>query len=216
MKTMGKCQSGGRLGGACWPDVFGFDVGGSAETCLVRMPASFDFNGDGSADRAAFASDSQPFGSPDKIQSADLNGDACADIVELVDASPPPSSHRARLPSTRRVPVLTWWFLRAQRRQEHWPSAVVQVGCDRQELHTWSFAESNTKGIVGTNEKADQFGSAVAIGRGLTGANSYDVIVGTPYENVGSGSMPLRSRSRTYRRRFTAPTPSQPPMVRGR
>lgn len=46
--------------------------------------------------------------------------------------------------------------------------------------------DQNTKGVVGTNEKGDRFGGSLDIGRGLTQANSYDIIIGTPLENVGS------------------------------
>ena len=76
----------------------------------------------------------------------------------------------------------------------------------------------NTKGIVGTNEKDDQFGSAVAIGRGLTGANSYDVIVGTPYENVGSvvdaGSVTVANFSKAVYRTYTQSTSKVPGKVK--
>lgn len=329
----------------------------AAETCPVGVPGSFDFNGDGSADLAAFVNGSQPFGLPDRIQSADLNGDACADIVELVDNSTvawtlgspdgldtasrqvievqgeegsafiesvaamrqgdksqiiaatmcsqdagcsdpyldvvtldaegglasrhrigtgapdgddladvsaddgvvvvgygesnqalvftsdgtAPSGLAYRTKITQDSPGVPgssedgdYFGLSVAVRDGYLAvgvpgettSGVKRTG--RVQLFKWdatakSFTpgrslSQNTKGIVGTNEKDDQFGSAVAIGRGLTGANSYDVIVGTPYENVGSvvdaGSVTVANFSKAVYRTYTQSTSKVPGKVK--
>lgn len=46
----------------------------------------------------------------------------------------------------------------------------------------------NSAGVPGSNEFEDQFGWAVAVGRGITRAGSYDVVVGTRDEDVGKRS----------------------------
>ncbi len=65
--------------------------------------------------------------------------------------------------------------------------------------------QQNTRGVVGTNEKEDQFGSTVQVTRGLTARGSFDIAIGT-HESVGkargAGSVTVanftEARYRTY------------------
>lgn len=46
--------------------------------------------------------------------------------------------------------------------------------------------DQGTKGVPGKNETKDGFGSSLVIGTGLTATDSYDILIGTPGENVSS------------------------------
>ena len=66
-----------------------------------------------------------------------------------------------------------------------------QVQLLRWDAATTAFAplralHQGTARVPGTNETGDHFGSTLAIARGLTAAGSWDVVIGTPDENVGS------------------------------
>jgi hypothetical protein len=71
-----------------------------------------------------------------------------------------------------------------------------------------------TAGVPGTDEKADHFGAAVAVTRGLTAAGSYDIAIGAPDENVGSkvnaGSITVANFTRKLFRTCTASTKGVP------
>jgi hypothetical protein len=69
--------------------------------------------------------------------------------------------------------------------------ATGQVQLLRWNAATTSFeplraVHQGSAGVPGTNETGDHFGGALAIARGLTAAGSWDVVIGTPDENVGS------------------------------
>ncbi len=74
--------------------------------------------------------------------------------------------------------------------------------------------DQNTKGVVGTNESRDYFGTAVVIARGLTATSSYDVVIGTPFERVGSataaGAFTVASFTKPTYRTYTQNTKGVP------
>lgn len=75
----------------------------------------------------------------------------------------------------------------------------------------------NTKGVPGSNEKNDNFGSELLVTRGLTGGDSYDIVVGTPREDVGSrtdaGSVTVANFSRSVYRTYTQNSAGMPGTV---
>lgn len=77
--------------------------------------------------------------------------------------------------------------------------------------------DQGTKGVPGTNEKKDRFGSVLTIARGLTAAGSYDVVVGTPNETVGNaryaGSVTIGSFTKATYRTYTQNTKGVPDKV---
>lgn len=87
---------------------------------------------------------------------------------------------------------------------------VAQAG--RVQLFRWDPAtaafrpgrslDQNTPGVPGTNERNDRFGGVLAIARGLTGAGSYDVVVGVPNEDAGT----IRSAGAVTVASFTSST----------
>nr|WP_300141438.1 VCBS repeat-containing protein [Propionicimonas sp.] len=89
----------------------------------------------------------------------------------------------------------------------------------RWKASTRSFASvraisQGTRGVVGTNESGDRFGSTLAIARGLTGSGSYDVIIGASHENVGSigdaGSVTVANVTKARYRTYTQNTKGVP------
>lgn len=329
----------------------------AAETCGDGPPVSFDFNGDDRPDLAAFTGDAAVYGSPVEVQSADLNGDKCADLIDHtknvvtwvlgspsgVDASTAQTiqvgepegegwfdgvvamredgvtriiaatdcdyevgcnspfldvvtldaagkqDHRDRVSlagklsnsAERYIPLAaddgvlvvgdsdgqefyvyvsgddpSGFVFSAEINQESpgvpgksgtanggdlfgaalalrdgylavgvpWENVDGVADAGRVQLFRWnettkSFVpgrsiDQGTKGVVGTNEKADRFGSSLAIGVGLTGSGSYDVIVGSPDENVGSavnaGSVTVLNYSKVIYRTYTQSTSNVP------
>lgn len=333
----------------------------AAEGCEAGPPVSYDFNGDGNPDLAAFNGDTAGFGSPVEVQSVDLNGDVCADLLDhsgtkltwmlgsptglaldtaqgadayqgggaavfddvvamrqgnvtriiastdcadidgcrspfldviTLDADAMPDE-RNRISLEEKVSKSTEQFIplaaddgvvvvgnphgekvqvfvagddpsglvySTQLDQEtpgvpgastgsgtgdSFGSSVAlregylavgvpgeKVGsvaaAGRVQLFRWDTASKSftpgrsihqgTTGVPGANEKADHFGASLAIGAGLTAANSYDVIVGAPDENVGSvvnaGSVTVLNHSKAIYRTYTQSTKYVPGAVK--
>ena len=64
----------------------------------------------------------------------------------------------------------------------------------------------NTKGVPGSNEKNDQFGSSLAIARGLTAKNSYDILIGAQEsygKRANAGSVTVANFTKKLFRAYT-------------
>lgn len=76
----------------------------------------------------------------------------------------------------------------------------------------------STKGVPGSNETGDNFGSSLAIARGLTGTDSYDIIIGAPNEDVGSvkdaGTVTVANFTKARYRSYTQATSKVPGSVK--
>jgi len=72
--------------------------------------------------------------------------------------------------------------------------------------HAYRPISQNTSGVPDKNEEGDAFGMDVAIGRGLTEKNSYDIVIGSQ-ESVGSidyaGSVTVANFSKSLYRAYT-------------
>lgn len=89
-------------------------------------------------------------------------------------------------------------------------AGVVQPIRWNESSHSWTAYRAihqGTAGVPGTNETGDGFGSTVLVTRGLTGAGSWDIAIGTPAEKIGSargaGSVTVANFTKKVFRTFT-------------
>jgi len=89
-------------------------------------------------------------------------------------------------------------------------AGLVQPVRWNESSHSWTAyraVHQGTAGVTGTNETGDGFGSTVLVTRGLTGAGSWDIAIGTPAEKVGSargaGSVTVANFTRKVFRTYT-------------
>lgn len=96
-----------------------------------------------------------------------------------------------------------------ERDPRHWAAGQVQPILWNEATNTYTAYRAinqNTRGVPGTNESYDEFGSHLALARGLTASGSYDILIGAD-EGYGklkaAGSVTVANFTRSLYRGYT-------------